>query len=65
MIVALFVLVLSQVMPPPLGTITVTLMIGTAFGTAQRDLPVPRPQSAPAPAEDCNCGVPASPRGPR
>jgi hypothetical protein len=64
MIAAFVVLVLAQVMPPPLGTMTITLVLGTAYGTGERDLPVPRPQSAPG-QEECNCGVPSSPRGPR
>jgi hypothetical protein len=57
--------VLFHVMPPPMGDLAATLVLGRAYGLGQRlaPLPVPRPQSAPA--GDCNCGVPASPRGPR
>jgi len=45
---------LIQVMPPPLGQLTVTLILGSAQGGID--------YSAPA---DCGCGVPARPRGPR
>lgn len=50
MSVAFIVLILSQAIPPPGGTLLVTLMLGT--------------QMASAPAQTC-CGVPSSPRGPR
>ncbi|MBP0464763.1 hypothetical protein J5Y09_12655 [Roseomonas sp. PWR1] len=64
-LVALPLLFLMQVMPPPLGQVTMILVLGRAYGTGERDLPVPPPRLQSAPAEDCNCGVPASPRGPR
>ena len=41
-------------MPPPLGQLVSTVMLGTQGG--------PIVYSAPA---DCGCGVPNSPRGPR
>jgi hypothetical protein len=58
-------LLLMQVLPPPLGQLTLTLLVGRGYGMEQRDVPVPEPRLQSAPAEDCNCGVPASPRGPR
>jgi hypothetical protein len=58
-------LLFSQVMPPPLGQFAVLLVVGSAYGTDRRDVPLPQPRLQSAPAEDCNCGVPASPRGPR
>ena len=62
---ALPLLILLQAMPPPLGQIMAILMFGRAIGTEQRGVPVPGPRPQSAPAEDCNCGVPASPGGPR
>ncbi|WP_198370474.1 hypothetical protein [Roseomonas rosulenta] len=64
-LVLLPLLLMTQVLPPPLGQVTVLLVLGRAYGTGERDLPVPWPRLQSAPAEDCNCGVPASPRGPR
>jgi hypothetical protein len=58
-------LLMAQVMPPPMGHFAVLLVVGSAYSTDRRDVPVPRPRLQSAPAEDCNCGVPASPRGPR
>jgi hypothetical protein len=58
-------LLFVQVLPPPLGQVTMLLLVGRAYGTDQRDVPVPQAQPQSAPAEDCDCGVPASPRGPR
>jgi hypothetical protein len=58
-------LLFAQVLPPPLGQIGLLLVVGRAYATDQRDVPVPQPRLQSAPAEDCNCGVPASPRGPR
>ncbi|CAH0135188.1 hypothetical protein [Roseomonas sp. CECT 9278] len=58
-------LLLGQVIPPPFGQFALLLVVGRAYGTDQRDVPVPEPRLQSAPAEDCNCGVPASPRGPR
>ena len=50
--------VLFQVLPPPAGRIaTVVLLHGVGGG---RDVPVTTPGN-----EDCRCGVPDSPRGPR
>ena len=60
---ALPLLVLLQVMPPPLGRIGTALILGRGFGNTDIIVAVPLP--TPAPAEDCNCGVPSSPRGPR
>ena len=45
---------LIQVLPPPLGQVVSTLVLGTQGGGIV--------YAAPA---DCGCGVPASPRGPR
>jgi hypothetical protein len=56
-------LMLMQALPPPLGQVAATLILGRAFATGPAEAPVPQAQSAPA--EDCHCGVPASPRGPR
>jgi hypothetical protein len=58
-------LLFGQVVPPPFGQLAVLLVVGSAYGTDRRDVPLPRPRLQSAPAEDCNCGVPASPRGPR
>jgi hypothetical protein len=58
-------LLLVQVLPPPLGQLTMLLVVGRAHGTDQREVPVPQAHPQSAPAEDCDCGVPASPRGPR
>lgn len=62
--------VFLQVMPPPAGQIaTAALLRGTGGG---RDIIVAVPAPTPPPAlpaapegEDCHCGVPSSPRGPR
>jgi hypothetical protein len=58
-------LLLLQFMPPPLSQLAASLMFGRAHATEQREVPVPEPRLQFAPAEDCQCGVPASPRGPR
>ncbi len=54
--------ILMQVMPPPFGTIVGALVLGRAHDPREivEAVPLPAP-----PAEDCDCGVPASPRGPR
>jgi hypothetical protein len=65
MTLAVVLVVMLQVLPQPLGHAMLTMVFGTAFTTGPRDLPVPAPRLQSAPAEDCNCGVPASPRGPR
>ena len=54
-------LILMQVLPPPLGAIFAARMFGTGSQTAII-LEIPRP---PAATGDCDCGVPSSPRGPR
>jgi len=64
-LILLPILFMAQVLPPPLGQVTLLLVVGRAYGTDQRDVPVPEPRLQSAPAEDCNCGVPSSPRGPR
>ncbi len=58
---------LLQALPPPAGRVgTAILFHGTAGG---RDVIVagPAPSAGPGAAsgEDCRCGVPNSPRGPR
>jgi hypothetical protein len=58
-------LLMMQILPPPLGQVALTLVLGRAYGTGERDLPLPAPRLQSAPAQDCDCGVPASPRGPR
>jgi len=63
--VVFLLLLLFHVVPPPLGEVAATLVLGRGYGTGQMDVPVPAPRLQSAPAEDCNCGVPASPRGPR
>jgi hypothetical protein len=67
MTLAVLLVVMLQVLPQPLGHAMLTMVFGTALATGARDLPVPAPapRLQSAPAEDCNCGVPASPRGPR
>lgn len=45
---------LIPVLPPPLGQVSATLVLGTAAGGIAYAVPA-----------DCQCGVPASPRGPR
>ncbi|NMJ40022.1 hypothetical protein GWK16_02130 [Roseomonas sp. JC162] len=60
--------VLFQVMPPPLGQLASTLILGRMGGGTDIIVAIPAPAGAPAtaaPAEDCGCGVPNSPRGPR
>jgi hypothetical protein len=60
--------VLFQVMPPPLGQLASTLILGRMGGGTDIVVAIPAPAEAPAaaaPAEDCGCGVPNSPRGPR
>lgn len=59
MLLAVLPLVLLlQALPPPAGRIaTAVLLHGTGGGRA---LAVPAPDG-----EDCRCGVPNSPRGPR
>ncbi|WP_137128174.1 hypothetical protein [Roseomonas sp. HF4] len=54
------IVILLQVLPPPLGMMMTARMFGA---TAHTDVILSIP--APAPAEDCNCGIPSSPRGPR
>lgn len=54
------IVILLQVLPPPLGLMMTARMFGAA-APAGVVLSIP----APAPAEDCNCGIPSSPRGPR
>jgi hypothetical protein len=61
----------------PIQAATVALMLGTMPALAQQPAPPPAPPPgqqattlpatppAPATAEDCGCGVPSSPRGPR
>ena len=58
-------LLLVQTLPPPLGQFALLLVVGRAYGTEQRDVPVPAPLLQAAPAEDCHCGVRSNPRGPR
>jgi hypothetical protein len=62
-LILLPVLFMAQVLPQPLGQFTMLVVLGAGYGTARQDPPVPRPPSAPA--EECDCGVPSSPRGPR
>ena len=57
MMTALPLILLLQFVPPPFGPIMAARLLGTA--------PAAAPAAAAAPAEDCHCGVPASPRGPR
>jgi hypothetical protein len=40
--------------------VLVAVLLGAAEGRSQ-----PLPQNPPTTQEDCGCGVPASPRGPR
>ena len=54
-------LVLLQAMPPPLGRLGTAVILGRVSGATDLVVAVPLP----APAEDCNCGIPSSPRGPR
>lgn len=63
MIALLPLYLLLQVMPPPFGTIVANFTLG--IGGSRTDYIVSLPVPPPAPAEDCHCGVPASPRGPR
>jgi len=62
-VLALPLLILLQAMPPPLGQMVIALWIGRAFGATEMIVAVPGPVLPPP--EDCNCGVPASPGGPR
>ncbi len=59
--------VLFQVLPPPLGQGASTLIFGRVGGGTDIvvAIPAPAPATAEAPAADCGCGVPNSPRGPR
>jgi hypothetical protein len=59
-LLALPLLVLFLAMPQPFGQAATVLVLGRAFGGTDLIIAIPAP-----PAEDCNCGVPASPRGPR
>lgn len=52
MVLPLYLLVVA--MPPPLGQVVSTVMLGTQGGGIVYALPA-----------DCGCGVPSSPRGPR
>jgi hypothetical protein len=48
--------------------IRMVLALGLLGGVALASTPAssqPLPAEPPPPAEDCGCGVPASPRGPR
>lgn len=58
--------VLLQALPPPAGRIaTAVLPHGTGGARDQIvTVPVPPPPATPD-GEDCRCGVPDSPRGPR
>jgi hypothetical protein len=64
-LVLLPILFMAQVVPPPIGQLALLLVVGTAYGAGAPDVPVPQPRLQSAPAEDCDCGVPSSPRGPR
>jgi hypothetical protein len=64
-VILLSLLGLLQAAPPPLGQLAISAIMGVGYMPGSRDLPVPTPRLQAAPAEDCNCGVPASPRGPR
>lgn len=58
--IALLVTVLLQSLPPPAGALA-SAWLFSPRGHTDVILALPTP----APAQDCNCGVPASPRGPR
>ncbi|WP_184485034.1 hypothetical protein [Neoroseomonas alkaliterrae] len=53
-------MVLVQVLPPPLGAIAAARLFATGGHVAA----LTAPESAAA-AGGCDCGVPSSPRGPR
>lgn len=55
--------ILLQALPPPAGRIATGLLLFGMRPGQDVILAVPAPPAAPA--EDCNCGVPNSPRGPR
>lgn len=57
-------LILMQVLPPPLGLVVTARLFGPA-SHADAVLAVPMPGAPATAAEDCDCGVPANPRGPR
>jgi hypothetical protein len=52
-------MVLMQVLPPPLGAIAAARLFATAGHAAALTA------AEPAAAGGCDCGVPSSPRGPR
>ena len=54
-------MVVLQFMPPPVGRMASALVFGRIGGGTDVIVAVPLP----APTEDCHCGVPSSPRGPR
>jgi len=64
-LIALPLVILLQVMPPPLGLLASTLILGSAVSHTDVIVSVPLPGPPTTPAQDGNCGVPASPRGPR
>lgn len=53
-------MVLMQVLPPPLGAIAAARLFATGDHAAALTAPEPA-----AGAGGCDCGVPSSPRGPR
>lgn len=53
---------LLQAVPPPFAQLAWTLVFGASAGPIAYVVPTP---PAASPAEDCRCGVPDSPLGPR
>lgn len=58
---------LLQALPPPAGRVATAILLHGVGGGRDVIVAVPAPSASPGAAsgEDCHCGVPNSPRGPR
>ncbi|MBR0680678.1 hypothetical protein GXW74_09275 [Roseomonas eburnea] len=63
--IALSLAFLLQAVPPPFAQLVSTMMFGVTARPIEYVVPAPPALPAAPPAEDCRCGIPSSPRGPR